>query len=417
MGLVPLEEAQRFVLDACVAVPAVEEVPLADADGLVLFDQVRAAGDVPPFANTAMDGFAVRAADTAPGARLRVVGTLPAGADPASLHVGPGDAVRIMTGAPIPAGADAVVMVERTSVEGDNVVLEIAVEAGNHVRAAGEDMQSGAVVFEPGTVLGPAHLGVLASAGCATAPVWPRPTVGVLSTGDELVPVDVALGPGQIRDSNRYSLLALTREAGARAVDLGVARDDEGAITAALERAFDHGCDAVVTSGGVSVGDFDFVKVVLDRMTDGSPVPMRWLQIAIKPAKPFAFGVVAQGQRSMAVFGLPGNPASSMVSFELLVRPALRRLRGIPAAECMPTPVGAVAGEDLRRTPDGKVHFVRVTCRWSPERDAYVVHSSGGQGSNLLRSLALADGLAVLADGDGARAGDRVAVLLLGAPR
>jgi molybdenum cofactor synthesis domain-containing protein len=261
---------------------------------------------------------------------------------------------------------------------------------------------AGAEVFPAGTVLGPGHLGVLASVGMFDVAVYRRPRVGVLSTGDELVDRPVPLAPGQIYDSNRRTLLALVRAAGWEPVDLGRASDDLPVITAAVERAA-ASCDALLTSGGVSVGDFDYVKVALDKLSDGH---MRWMQVAVKPAKPFAFGVVGE----MPVFGLPGNPVSSVVSFELFARPGLRQMAGFPAP--VPAPVQAVAGEDLRRSPDGKTHFVRVAGR-RDDVGRLVVRSSGGQASNLLRSLALADALAVLPDGDGVAAGGGVDVLLL----
>jgi molybdenum cofactor synthesis domain-containing protein len=221
-----------------------------------------------------------------------------------------------------------------------------------------------------------------------------------MSTGDELVDAGERLGPGQIRDSNRATLLALVAQEGWQAVDLGLVRDDEAAITEAIQRGATT-CDAVVTSGGVSMGDIDLVKVVLDRIGD-----MRWMQIAIRPAKPFAFGLV----EGTPVFGLPGNPVSSMVSFELLARPALRKMAGHRALARPEIP--AVAGEDFRRRPDGKVHFVRVVA----ERDGHGmlhVRSAGGQGSHHLTAMARADALLPLADGDGVAAGDPVRVLLL----
>jgi molybdenum cofactor synthesis domain-containing protein len=375
-----------------------------------------AEASVPPFANTAMDGFAVRAADTA-GApvRLRVVGTLPAGHDPAGLHVGPGEAVRIMTGAPLPDGADAIVMVERTSiVEGggdgvgagsDEVVeVEVEVPVGNHVRAAGEDLQPGQEVFPAFTTLTAGHLGVLASLGMRRVPVFPRVRVGVLSTGDELVDGPDELRPGQIRDSNRHTLLALLRDAGCEPVDLGLVRDDLDAVRSAITGALES-CDALVTSGGVSMGDFDEVKKVLVDLGAGDDA---WMQVAIKPAKPLAFAVVGE----KPIFGLPGNPASSMVSFELFARPALRQLMGHP--EPRRPKLLAVADEALRRSPDGKLHLVRVQGRFAKEDGRLHVRSAGGQGSNLLGSMARANALALVPDGDGIEAGGDVQVLLLG---
>jgi molybdenum cofactor synthesis domain-containing protein len=353
---------------------------------------------VPPFANSAMDGYAVRAADTA-GApvELEVVGMIAAGTSPDG-SVGPGEAVRIMTGAPMPDGADAVVLVERTRTEGAVVTIEITVEPGTSTRGVGEDVRPGDVVVAPGTVLTPGHLGVLASVGVDHVAVHRRPTVGVLSTGDELV----TSGPparGQIRDSNRPTLLALVEEAGFEAVDLGVARDDERSVTDAIERATST-CDAVLTSGGVSMGDLDYVKVVLDRIGD-----MRWMQIAIKPAKPFAFGTVGR----VPVFGLPGNPVSSMVSFELFARPALRKMAG--HAQLRRLHVTAAAVDGLRRTPDGKVHLARVVA--TQEGGGWVVRSAGGQGSHQLAAMAAANALAILPDGDSVEPGAPVEVMLL----
>ncbi len=411
--LSPLDETQTSILNAVPALATVA-VPVGDALGLVLAAPVTAGEAVPPFANTAMDGYAVRSADTAGATpespvRLRVVAELPAGHAP-EVPVGAGEAIRIMTGAPIPEGADAIVIVERTArVDGGDelVDVQVAVDPGNHVRAAGGDLTVGQLVFDAGTVLRAAHIGVLASVGAATVEVIRRPRVGVLSTGDELVPLvagasPAPLAPGQIRDSNRPMLLDLVREAGLEPVDLGVVRDDEDGIVAVLEKALDR-CDAILTSGGVSVGDYDFVKAALDRFG-----VLEWRQVAIKPAKPLAFGVV----RGVPVFGLPGNPVSSLVSFELFARPALLRMAGHEV--CHRPEVMATALEDLRRRPDGKLHLDRVRVRWAD--DGYVVGRTGDQASNVLSATALANGLALLPDGDGVAAGESVRVMLLTAP-
>jgi molybdopterin molybdotransferase len=412
--LLPLDDARALLLDAVEPLPPVG-VPLAAARGLVLAGDVVAAEAVPPFDNTAMDGWAVRAADTAGASEaepvvLRVVGTQPAGID-RGLQVGPGEVVRIMTGAPFPDGADAVVMVERSvaapaDADGaEQVGLTAEVAPGQHRRHAGDDVAVGDRVLDAGTVLGPPALGVLASVGLAEAVVHPRPRVGVLSTGDELVPPGRPLLPGQIRDSNRVVLLAQLEADGFEAVDLGAAPDDEAAVERALLEAAGT-CDALCTSGGVSMGDFDPVKVVLARLAPEA----RWLQIAIKPAKPFAFAVLdGGGGRRVPVLGLPGNPVSSLVSYVLLARPALRRLAGAPAG---PTTLAAVAGEPLGRHPDGKVHYVRV--RSAVVDGVRVVRGSGGQGSHQLSALAHADALAVVPDGDGIAAGAPVEVIELG---
>ena len=398
--MIDVASARRVILDAC-PVLAAADIALADALGCVTAAAVVAAHDVPSFPNSAMDGYAVRAADTADApVTLDVVGTAAAGSAP-GVTVGPGQAVRIMTGAVLPEGADAVVMVERTSPAGDGrVLVDVPAAVGDHIRRPGEDLQAGQVVFEAGTELGPGHIGVLASVGCEAVPVVPRPRVGVLSTGDELVAGGRPLRPGQIRDSNRPMLLALVARAGFVPVDLGTAPDDEAAITAAIERGVAE-CDAVLTSGGVSVGDFDYVKAVLDRLGG-----MHWWQVAVRPAKPLAFGTV----KATPVFGLPGNPVSALVSFELFARPALRKMAGHAQLFRAETP--AVADEPLRRRRDGKLHLLRVVA--TPDEDGRLhVRTSGGQGSHMLRAMALANALALLPDGDGVDAGEIVNVMVL----
>ncbi len=398
--MISVDDARRAILAACPVLPP-RSLPLAGALGCVTAGTVTAAHDVPPFANSAMDGFAVRAADTT-GApvTLDVVGTAAAGSGP-GVEVGPGQAVRIMTGAAVPPGADAVVMVESTAPAGtDRVRIEVAACGGDHIRHPGEDLRSGQVLFEPGTELGPGHLGVLASVGLSAVTVVPPVRVGVLSTGDELVPGPGDLRPGQIHDSNRPMLLALVAQAGWAPVDLGTVADDEAAITAAIQRGVAT-CDAILTSGGVSVGDFDYVKVVLDRLGE-----MRWWQVAVRPAKPLAFGTVGL----TPVFGLPGNPVSSLVSFELFARPALRQMTGHAALYRPEVP--AIADEALTRRPDGKLHLARVVATADADGRLHV-RSSGGQGSHLLRSMALANALALLPDGDGVDVGGVVKVMLL----
>lgn len=402
--MITLEDARaRIFADIGVLEPV--STPLADALGLVLAQPVSASEPVPPFANTAMDGFALRAADTEGASetspvRLPVVATVAAGTV-APRALGAGEAMRIMTGAPLPDGADAVVMVELTRPAGPDAVDVLAfVPVGNHIRPAGDDIPAGALVFDAGTELGPGHLGVLASLGYEAAPVHRRPRVGVLSTGDELVVGGAPLAPGQIRDSNRTTLLALVRQAGAEAVDLGLVRDDEDAVAAVLTEGARR-CDVLLTSGGVSMGDFDYVKAFLQRQG-----ALNWMQVAIRPAKPLAFGLL----EGTPVFGLPGNPVSSMVSFELFARPSLLRLMGRRSTER--PQLWAVAGEPLLRRPDGKVHFVRVVVRQDAD-GAWRARSAGGQGSHQLAAMATANGLAVVPDGDGIGTGGRVRVLLL----
>jgi molybdenum cofactor synthesis domain-containing protein len=402
--VIPLEEARAHVLDRVKPLaPAL--VASRDAGGCVLTEPVVAREAVPPFDNSAMDGYAVRAASTAAApVELPVTGVLAAGADPSGFSVGAGEAVRIMTGASMPAGADAVVIVEQTTPldDGRRVRVAAAVRAGEHVRRAGDDIHPGDVVIGAGTTLTAAHLGVLASLGVVEVTVVPRPRVGVLSTGDELVEGAGPLRPGQIRDSNRHALLPMLAQAGCEPIDLGLIRDDRAAITAAIEAAA-ASCDALLTSGGVSMGDFDEVKAVLSERADD----MRWMQIAIRPAKPFAFGTLD----GTPVFGLPGNPVSSIISFELLARPALRKMMGHADDDLDRPRLSAVADDAIRRHPDGKTHYARVVIAVDDGR--LHARSAGGQGSHQLAAMAAANALAVLPDGDGVATGDELEVIPL----
>ncbi len=406
MSLLPLADAQERVWSTIEPMGTVT-IPIGESRGLVLAQQVVARENIPPFANTGMDGFAVRAADTAGASvetpvALAIAGTIAAGAV-ADRPLEAGEAMRIMTGAPIPEGADAVIMVELTETDGpdaDTVRCKAEVAAGNHVRPAGDDLTEGTELFEPGLVITPAHIGMFATLGLQEVEVVRRPRVGVFSTGDELITGPEPLGPGQIRDSNRPQLLALVAEAGLEPVDLGWLPDDEAVIEQALRDGAAK-VDALLTSGGVSMGDFDFVKTLLRKLGD-----MHWMQIAIKPAKPFAFGTVL----GKPIFGLPGNPVSSAVSFEMIARPALLKMMGY--TDTLRRSIWALADEPLLRSPDGKTHFTRVRV-WESIDGAPRFRSAGGQGSHQLSGLALANGLAAIPDGDGVQAGDRVRVLLL----
>jgi molybdenum cofactor synthesis domain-containing protein len=408
--VISLEEVQQAIFSSIRALDPVE-LDLRGAHGLVLAEEVHAPEPVPPFANTAMDGYAVRAADTSGASegtplRLRVVGELAAGHAPTTA-VGDGEAIRIMTGAPMPDGADAIVMVERTERDGaDGVLVSLEVAVGQHVRRAGGDLGAGDVVLAPGSTLTAARLGVLATVGARRVRVHRRARVGVLSTGDELVESG-PLAPGKIRDANRPMLLALLADAGAEPLDLGTARDDADLMTRTLADAIEQ-CDAVITSGGVSVGDFDYVSDALERIarddaTGASRVD--WHQVAIKPAKPLCVATIL----GTPVFGLPGNPVSSFVSFELFARPALRMMMG--HAQPFRRQVRATAREAMRRRPDGKLHLDRVIV--DVVDGAYVVSEVRSQESNALAATAAADGLALVPDGDGIGAGDQVTVLLL----
>lgn len=387
---------------------APRQLALPDALGCVTAAPVVARDAVPPFANTAVDGYALRACDVASvPATLAVVGTVPAGAS-RDAPVGPGEAVRIMTGAPLPPGADAVCMVEwtTTSADGTRVTISRSVAAGDAVRRAGEDVAAGQEVFPAGTILTPGCLGVLAGLGETSVLAHPRPRVGVLSTGDELHEGPGPLPKGAIRDTNRAALLALVAQSGFTAVDLGVVRDDDEALRGALLDGAAR-CDALLSSGGVSVGDRDVVKAVLAEISGDT---MRWMQVAVRPAKPFAFGEI--GPDATPVFGLPGNPVSAMVAFELYARPALRKMAG--HARLGRPQLLAVADEELARRPDGKLHLQRVVAGHGPDGRVHV-RSAGGQGSHQLHAMALANALALLPDGEGVTAGGPVQVMLLDA--
>ena len=380
----PLVEAQRVVLEAMTPLP-VESVDLEAALGLVLAEDVVAPHDVPPFTNSGMDGFAVRSADiSVVPVSLTVIGDLAAGSVPTD-PVGQGQAVRIMTGAPIPPGADAVVMVEETESMGTEVRVLASVAAGDHVRPAGGDVASGTTVFESGTRLTPFHLGVLASLGVAHPVVGRRPTVAILSTGNEVMPPDTAvLRPGAIRDANRPVLAALLRELGVVVIDLGIVPDDARLLRSVLGEAATS-ADAVLTSGGVSMGEHDLVKRVLSDL--GS---IEFWQVAMQPAKPFAFGFLG----GSPLFGLPGNPVSVSVAFEQFVRPALLHRMG---ARLLFRPrSSATLGEGVSTSPL-KTVFLRVTAR--PHHGGWLVHPVQRQASNVLSGMASADAFAVIPTG------------------
>lgn len=380
----PIEEVRADIL-ARVRVSRSEQVGLADAVGRVLSDPIVAPHDIPSFANSAMDGFAVRADDVAsPGAVLEIVDDVPAGQSP-RVGVESGQATKIMTGAPMPDGADTVVRVEDTSESGGKVTIATAPPRGTSVRPPGGDVASGTSVFEAGTRLSEAHVGVLATIGVVAPLVAVRPRVAVMSTGDELVPADTAELPrGKIRDSNRPMLLELVAAAGAVAIDRGNVSDDPDELRAVLGEVAST-ADAIITSGGVSMGEYDVIKMVLREEADVDFFP-----VAMKPGKPQGFGAVG----GTPFFGLPGNPVSVYVSFEQFVRPALLAMQG-SSALLRPRLVGR-AGEDLDSDP-AKEEFVRV--RFVGEELPPTVVQTGGRGSHVLSGMANADAFAVLPRG------------------
>jgi molybdopterin molybdotransferase len=400
--LISIEDARSRVLAEASPLPA-EAVPLPDAVGSVLAEDIIASHSVPPFDNSGMDGYAVRAADLVDATsgsptRLFIAETIPAGHVAAKSLVA-GEAARIMTGAPMPRGADTVAQSEITSEEDGYVLVYEAVKPGKNIRRAGEDVAAGDRVLASGTPLWPAEIGVLASLGHAKVLVHRRPTVAVISTGSELVEVDQPLGPGQIRNSNSYSLRALCRQMGVEATSFGIVPDDYDATRRAIQGGLEY--DVLLTSGGVSVGRFDFVKDVQDELA----VERRLWGVAMKPGKPLAFGVRGR----TLVFGLPGNPVSAMVSFELFVRPALLRLMGYRRTT---RPLyQAIIEEDVANA-DGRTYVVRARA-WR-EDGTWHVSSTGAQGSGILRSMVGANGLAFIPGGPrGVKAGEEVEFLVL----
>jgi molybdopterin molybdotransferase len=379
------------------------EVGLLDALGAVLVEDAIADTDVPPFRNSAMDGYAVRGVDVAgTGVRLRVVGDVAAGAVPGRA-VGAGEAVRIMTGAPMPDGADTVVRVEDTDNGSDVVTINTATPQGVAVRQAGEDLRRGEGVLARGTVLRHAEIGVLASIGRSKVRVIRRPNVAVLSTGDELVDITDSPGPGQIRDANRYSLAAAVRATGCAAFELGIARDSADDLRHALGNAAFG--DLIVTSGGVSVGDHDHVKPVVDAMGQ-----MDFWSIALRPGRPLAFGELRTKRGAVPIFGLPGNPVSALVTFELFVRPALLRMSG---RSKLHRPRVTARLIDRIEKPAGLRMFARAIY----DAETGTVRSTGAQGSGILRSMSLANSLIDLPEATtGAQSGETVSVVLTDRP-
>jgi molybdopterin molybdotransferase len=388
-----IAEARERVLAAARPLPT-EVVPLDEALGRVLAEEVRSDGDLPPFDSSAMDGYAVQAG---PAAELPVVAESRAG-QPAERALAPGEAIRISTGATVPAGADAVVPVERVELlDGRVRVPETA--TGANLRRAGEDVPAGTLVMEPGRTLGPAELAVLAALGRPRVRCGAMPRVAVLVTGDELVEPGEPLRPGQIRNSNAYALAAQAAKAGAQVIRRAVVRDDRAGTEAALEEALGD-ADVVCVSGGVSVGPHDHVKPALAALG----VEERFWRVALKPGKPTWFGT--RGEK--LVFGLPGNPVSAMVTFHLFALPALRRMAGATPAD---TRVRAILDVTVPRSPN-RDEVIR--CRLDARDDGWHVAPTKAQGSHVLSSMLDADALALVGAGEGEiAAGEKVDIELV----
>jgi molybdopterin molybdotransferase len=414
--VISVEEALERIL-SYVSVLEPEEKPVLDALGQVLAEGITSEIDIPPLDNTAMDGYAVRAADTTGAAlespvNLRVVGELAAG-HVYEGEVAPGAAVRIMTGAPLPPGADAVVPFEDTQESGahafgrfskavDSVLVCRAAQPGANVRRAGEDVRRETLVMKRGAILRPAQIGVLASLGRATVRVIRRPVVAVLSTGDELVELGRPLRPGAIHDSNTYSVAAMVLQNGGIPRILGIARDTVEDLTAKIRRGLD--ADMLITSAGVSRGDYDVVKDVLAREGE-----VDFWTVRMKPGKPLAFGAFTSGERRVPHIGLPGNPVSSMVTFELFGRPALFKMMGKSRWQ---RPTIRAISEDRIANTDGRRVFARAVVS---ERDGrYYASLTGPQGSGVLTSMSLANALAVVPeDVPAVEPGDEISVIML----
>jgi len=398
-NLIEHPEAVRLVLENTHRLPA-ESVQLVEARWLALAEDLKARFDSPPFDNSAVDGYAVRSADAEAGRSFRVVDEAPAGR-PAAKSVGEGEAIKIFTGGVIPEGSDAVVMVENTSGWGEEFELKKAATPAQNVRGSGEDVREGDVILRAGTEIGPPEIALAATQGYGELGVHRRPKVVVLSTGTELVePGQRELEPGEIYDSNSFAVIAQAQEIGARARRISAASDDAQVLRNTLKEALET-ADVVVTSGGVSVGEKDLVKGTMLELG----VEQVFWGVKFKPGKPLFFGV----RDGASVFGLPGNPVSAMVCFELFVRPALVKLMG---REERGRPRVQVYFEEDVRNAFGRMHAMRVSLEQTEK--GWLARSVGAQGSGLVSSLTKADALALIGpESKGLRAGETVEAIVL----
>ncbi len=394
--MLSVEEARQQMLKSIPVLPT-EKRDILECSGYVLAEELHAKENIPPFDNSAMDGFAVRSTDVKNvteenPTELSVIETIAAGYAPEK-RVSSGQAARIMTGAMMPDGADAVVMQEVTELVGDKVKILESVDKNENVRFIGESVNIGSSVITPGKVLRPPEVSMMASLNCAEASVYSKPKVAIVSTGDELTPLGEPLKPGKIRDSNRYGIYAQVQNAGGIPIDMGIAPDDE----TETERIFRESiakADALITSGGVSVGEHDIVKNVLTKLGQ-----MNFWRVAMKPGKPQAYGEID----GKPVFGLPGNPVSSLVVFELFVRPALLKMAG--HTDLLRPTFNAVLASDVTNK-DGRVNFMRAIL--TEENGEYIAKTTGPQGSGILHSLVLANGLITIPSGASLQSGEIV---------
>ncbi len=382
--MIIVEEALSRILGSITPL-SLEKIDILNSLGRVLGEDICADMDIPPKNNSAMDGYALRREDTAGASRknpitLTIIEDIPAGHIPRKM-VNPGETSRIMTGAHIPPGADAVVRMEDTEKTGTSVKIFSEATIGQDIRFAGEDVKDGELVISAGSVIRPAEIGMMSSLGRSFINVYQRPIVAILATGDELVDIDEKVSPGKIRSSNSYSLVAQVAECGGVPLQIGIAKDIKEDLIAKFRAA--RRADIIISSGGVSVGDYDLVKEIMKEVGDG----IQFWQIAMKPGKPLAFGAIDD----VPVFGLPGNPVSSMVSFEQFVRPSILKMMG--HKKLFRKAIQAVLTEDIKKKK-GRKHFIRSHVRY--ENGKFITSTTGEQGSGILKSMVAANGLIIM---------------------
>lgn len=400
--MISVEEAQKIIL-AEIRRMGAERVLLSNALGRILSEDLLSGLDHPPWDTSAMDGYAVRWNDTAGASRtnprtLKIIEEIPAGTLPQK-KIRPGETSKIMTGAPVPEGAEAIVKVEETERHGDQVQIFEAADDGDFIRKKGEAIRTGDLILKKGIRIRPADIAMIASIGRSVVPVYQQPRVAILSTGDELAELDEPRGPNKILNSNGYGVAAQVIEAGGIPITLGIAKDTREDLDKKLRGGL-H-ADFLIVSGGVSMGDYDFVQEVLMELG----AEMKFWKVAMKPGQPLAFGVIA----GKPAFGLPGNPVSAMVSFEQFVRPALLMAAG--RTDVFRPIIQATLEEEVRKHP-GRRHFMRAIV--SVQNGEYRVRTTGNQDSHILFSLVKANALMILSEeGDRVKAGEKVPVQLL----
>ena len=386
--MISVEKALQTILARFYPLP-LEKSNILAAQGRVIGEDIIAGRNIPPADNSAMDGYAVRHTDTANAAAenpviLKIIEDIPAGKVPRK-KLNRGEAARIMTGAIIPCGADAVIRQEDTRKNGQNVSIFVSAEKGRDIRFAGEDVKKGELVIPRSTLLRPAQIGMLASLGHSLVSVYRRPHVAIMATGDELVNIHKDPPAGKIINSNSYALAAQVLACGGVPIMMGITRDKKSALLKKFKKALS--ADLIISSGGVSVGDFDFVKDVMGEMGNS----MHFWQVAMRPGKPLAFGAI----ESVPLFGLPGNPVSVMVSFEQFVRPCLLKMQG--HTKLFHPTIKAISKQEIKKNA-GIKHFIRAIVR--KEKDKYIAVTTGEQGSGILKSMVLANALIVVEEND-----------------